>query len=354
MARTLIWNTSASAQTLPAGYGGGSVAAGYGWVVSDESSVVVDALGGFEAMHGKWAVAAISSDEALGSVDIGAGGVALIENVVSLIGGGGGGGGGGGVSSWNDLTDKPTFATVATSGSYADLSNKPTLADVATSGAYADLTGKPTIPSASNTMPEDVGATGAAGVLNTYARGDHAHAHGNHAGGTLHSAATTIAAGFMSAADKAKLDGLAGVATSGAYSDLSGVPSLASVATSGDYADLTGKPSLFSGAYADLSGKPALVAVATSGLASDVADLPYDMAVNSPGTHAAGAVLMRMLAPRALVLASLAQGGDAVVKITVNGVDAVYPQAVAQGDLLRAVVTTGGAENYFTLTAKVA
>lgn len=30
---------------------------------------------------------------------------------------------------WNDITGKPTFATVATSGSYADLSNKPTIPD---------------------------------------------------------------------------------------------------------------------------------------------------------------------------------------------------------------------------------
>ena len=32
--------------------------------------------------------------------------------------------------SWNDVADKPTFATVATSGSYDDLSNKPTIPTV--------------------------------------------------------------------------------------------------------------------------------------------------------------------------------------------------------------------------------
>jgi len=48
---------------------------------------------------------------------------------------------------WNNITDKPTFATVATSGDYDDLSNKPTFATVATSGSYNDLTDKPTIPS---------------------------------------------------------------------------------------------------------------------------------------------------------------------------------------------------------------
>jgi len=42
------------------------------------------------------------------------------------------------------------------------------------------------------------------------------------------------------------VDGLDDVATSGAYSDLSGTPTLATVATSGSYSDLTGKPSLAS------------------------------------------------------------------------------------------------------------
>ena len=77
---------------------------------------------------------------------------------------------------WGDVTGKPTFATVATSGSYDDLSNKPTipaaqvqanwtqttttavdyiknkpaLSTVATSGSYSDLTNKPTIPTVNN------------------------------------------------------------------------------------------------------------------------------------------------------------------------------------------------------------
>jgi len=41
---------------------------------------------------------------------------------------------------WSDLTGKPVFATVATSGSYNDLLNKPTLF----SGAWSAITGKPT------------------------------------------------------------------------------------------------------------------------------------------------------------------------------------------------------------------
>ena len=72
---------------------------------------------------------------------------------------------------YNDLLNKPTLSTVATTGSYNDLTNKPTipepqvnsdwnaqsgisqilnkpnLSTVATTGSYNDLTNKPTIPS---------------------------------------------------------------------------------------------------------------------------------------------------------------------------------------------------------------
>lgn len=50
--------------------------------------------------------------------------------------------GGGGATSWAAITDKPTFATVATSGSYTDLANKPSIpstfaASAITSGVLA-------------------------------------------------------------------------------------------------------------------------------------------------------------------------------------------------------------------------
>lgn len=75
-------------------------------------------------------------------------------------------------TNWDDISGKPEFASVATSGSYNDLKdrpaipsaqvnsdwnatsgisqilNKPTLAAVATSGSYTDLSDKPTIPAA--------------------------------------------------------------------------------------------------------------------------------------------------------------------------------------------------------------
>ena len=67
-------------------------------------------------------------------------------------------------------------------------------------------------------------------------------------GGIAESAVTNLTSDL---AAKANAASLATVATSGAYSDLSGKPSLATVATSGSYADLTNKPTL--GTAASLS-----------------------------------------------------------------------------------------------------
>ena len=45
---------------------------------------------------------------------------------------------------YNDLTNVPVFATVATTGSYNDLIDRPNLAPIATSGSYNDITNAPT------------------------------------------------------------------------------------------------------------------------------------------------------------------------------------------------------------------
>lgn len=87
--------------------------------------------------------------------------------------------------SWSDITDKPNFSTVATSGSYNDLSNKPTIptkvsdltndsgyitgiawgditskpsfSDIAISGSYNDLVDTPTIPTKTSELTNDSG-----------------------------------------------------------------------------------------------------------------------------------------------------------------------------------------------------
>ena len=155
------------------------------------------------------------------------------------------------------LSGTPSLATVATSGAYADLSGSPSLATVATSGAYSDLSGLPTLGTAAAL---DVGTTALKVVqLDASAR---LPAVDGSLLTNLPSAPVTSVAGrtgaiTLSASD---ISGLATVATSGAYADLSGTPSLATVATSG--------------AYADLSGTPSLATVATSGDYNDLSNLP--------------------------------------------------------------------------------
>jgi hypothetical protein len=64
--------------------------------------------------------------------------------------------------------------------------------------------------------------TAAAGTAVTLSRSDHVHSHGDQAGGTLHSVATTSTAGFMSAADKQKVDDLSsngGYVSQGAFTE---------------------------------------------------------------------------------------------------------------------------------------
>lgn len=90
-------------------------------------------------------------------------------------------------SDWSNVTNKPMFATVATSGDYNDLINKPSssqvnsdwnatsgvaailnkpsLAAVATSGSYSDLTGLPSIPAA-QVNSDWTSASGVSQILN--------------------------------------------------------------------------------------------------------------------------------------------------------------------------------------------
>jgi hypothetical protein len=62
-------------------------------------------------------------------------------------------------------------------------------------------------------VPATVGAANVEGVATSLARSDHVHSHGNLLGGTLHALVTVAIHGFMAAADKLKLDGIANGAT---------------------------------------------------------------------------------------------------------------------------------------------
>ena len=73
------------------------------------------------------------------------------------------------------------------------------------SGNFARQDHSHNVTSAGST-PLDIAAAGSAGTATGFSREDHTHNHANQAGGALHAVATTSTAGFMSAADKTKLD----------------------------------------------------------------------------------------------------------------------------------------------------
>jgi len=61
--------------------------------------------------------------------------------------------------------------------------------------------------------PVTISTANSLGSAAAFARSDHVHAHGSQTDPTLHASATTIASGFMSAADKTKLDASTSAAT---------------------------------------------------------------------------------------------------------------------------------------------
>ena len=236
---------------------------------------------------------------------------------------------GSGTVSWGNIQGKPTFATVATSGSYNDLTNKPTipptitvdsalsssstnpvqnkvinsalagkastshthtasqvsgLSTVATSGSYNDLSNKPSIPSAYR-LPQSTSSV-LGGIKIGYTESGKNYPVELNSNGqayvnvpwtdtnTTYNIATTSSNGLMSSTDKAKLDGiatgatkttvdstlsssstnpvqnkvinsaLAGKANTSHTHTASQVSGLANVAKSGSYNDLTNKPTI--------------------------------------------------------------------------------------------------------------
>jgi hypothetical protein len=164
--------------------------------------------------------------------------------------------GSGGVTSYNDLTDKPTLF----SGSYTDLTNKPDLTVYqlsanAFSGSYTDLTNKPTIPADISDLTDlnNVLASSGAGYILPIASA-------SRLGG--------IKIGTGLSIDET---GIVTVTVTGVsdYNELTNKPDLtvyqlAANAFSGSYTDLTNKPTLFSGSYTDLTDKPTIPTVPTN------------------------------------------------------------------------------------------
>ena len=162
------------------------------------------------------------------------------------------------------------LATVASTGAYSDLTGTPTLATVATTGAYSDLSGTPTLGTAAAL---DVG-TSANNVVQLNGSAQLPAVDGSLLTGITASIAALDDVGDVNAPTPSntnvikynstsgdwesgavaasEVSGLATVATTGAYSDLSGTPTLATVATTGAYSDLSGTPTLGTAAALDV------------------------------------------------------------------------------------------------------
>lgn len=184
-------------------------------------------------------------------------GLQLTGNVLSVPGAGA-------APAWADITGKPSFATVATTGAYADLTgrptipaaqqqsdwlavagvtsiaNKPSLAPVATSGAYADLSGKPALFSGAY--------ADLTGVPSTFNPAAHTHAAGDIVSGTLATARLPALPISQTTGLQAALDSKFPAPTGSTAQYIRGDGSTAAF------------PALFSGAYGDLSGIPATFA----------------------------------------------------------------------------------------------
>ena len=124
---------------------------------------------------------------------------------------------------WGDVTGKPSFATVATSGSYADLSNKPT------------------IPTKTSDLTND------SGFITSAAIPSNVSAFSNDAGyiSSIPTASASTLGGIKVGSGLSISNGvLSTQSTAPDWSDITNKPTFATVATSGSYNDLTNKPTI--------------------------------------------------------------------------------------------------------------
>ena len=198
----------------------------------------------------------VANQNTLGGIKVGAGLSITADGILSATGGGTADS-----VNWENVVGKPTFATVATSGSYNDLADKPTiptaythptthpasmitgLSTVATSGSYADLTNKPTIPTVTNDLTNALKSN----YDTAYTHSQSAHAPSNaeanvQADWNVTDTGSdayiknkpTIPAAYThpTSHPASMITGLAKVATSGSYNDLSNKPTIPTIPSS--------------------------------------------------------------------------------------------------------------------------
>lgn len=153
--------------------------------------------------------------------------------------------GGSGSTDWNDITNKPDFATVATSGSYTDLSNRPDMDEYVDVETYNQGMGQvnntlenkvsygvytPKMEAIDNALTDKVDTTALC---------------------TINNERIDTRSNF----ELVRTDSIARVATTGSYTDLNDKPTIPTKTSeltndsgfttfSGDYNDLTNKPTI--------------------------------------------------------------------------------------------------------------
>ena len=226
------------------------------------------------------------------------------------------------------------LAAVATTGAYADLSGKPTLGTAAALNT-GTAAGNVVVLDGSGRLPAVDGSqlTGlTTGTVTSVGGTAPISSSGGNSPVISISAATTTAAGSMSAADKTKLDGIAAGATANATDaqlrdrsthtgtqSAATITGLAAVATSGAYGDLSGRPTLGTAASLDV----ATTGDATSGqvVKGDDSRLT-DARTPTAHTQAASTISDSTAAGRALLTAA-----DAAAQRTSLGLGSLATQS---------------------------
>lgn len=167
------------------------------------------------------------------------------------------------------------YATTYCNVDYASLLNKPSFATVATSGLYSDLSGAPTkLSGFANDLAAfscNVNFAGKVGIYNA------SPAYELDVSGAINA---TSYCNIQWSQINSK-PAFCNVATSGSYTDLANKPALCNVATTGSYTDLANKPSLCNvattGSYTSLADKPSLCNVALSAQYTDLQGVPQNL-----------------------------------------------------------------------------
>lgn len=168
-------------------------------------------------------------------------------------------------------------------------------------------------------VPVQIGTSNFVGASVKFALSDHVHAHGNQTSGTLHAVVTSSVNGFMSAADKVKLDAATNLNTASTIvmRDASGNFS-ASTITANLTGNASGTSSTFTGS---LTGDVTSIAMATTIAVGAVTDTKASLS-NKPAVT---------------VVATSNQ--------TLSGTPTIDGQATAVGSLILLIAQTTGSEN---------